>query len=106
MKNTLSGCALALILTATIALGGCATNCPAGGCPDDRKLAQAVEAAMSKHTELLAPNQISVQCIGGTVYLNGQVATDLQRSTAKSVALSVPGVHKVVDNIALSYQGR
>jgi hyperosmotically inducible periplasmic protein len=106
MKNTTFGCVLALILAAVLALGGCATNCPAGGCPDDQKLAQAVEAAMAQHTELQAPNQISVQCIRGTVYLNGQVATELQRSTAKSVAKSVPGVLKVVDNIALPYQGR
>ena len=106
MKNTTFGCALALVLAAVLALGGCATSCPAGGCPDDQKLAQAVEAAMAQHTELQAPNQISVQCIRGTVYLNGQVATELQRSTAKSVAKSVPGVQKVVDNIALPYQGR
>src|SRR5690348_10247870 len=100
MKNTFR-CALAVILAA-VALGGCASmSCAAGGCPEDEKLTQAVEAAMAQHTELQAPNNISVQTIGGTVYLNGQVATELQRSTAKSVAKSVPGVKKVVDNISL-----
>jgi osmotically-inducible protein OsmY len=104
MKNTTLACALALILTAALALGGCATSCPAGGCPDDQKLTQAVEAALAQHPEL--QNNISVQCRGSTVYLNGQVATELQRSTAKSAAQSVPGVTKVVDNMNLPYQGR
>jgi osmotically-inducible protein OsmY len=40
------------------------------------------------------------------VYLTGQVATDLQRQTAESVAREVPGVGEVVNSIAISFEGR
>ena len=111
MKNTLRHALAALTLVAAVALGGCAAieereRCGAGGCPGDDKITQQVEAALQKHTELQAPNRVSVQTLAGTVYLNGQVATELQRSTAVSAAKSVPGVKKVVDNIALPYMGR
>jgi hyperosmotically inducible periplasmic protein len=98
-------------LVAAVALAGCAAveereHCGAGGCPADDQITAQVEAAFQQHTELRPPNTVSVQTLGGVVYLNGQVATDLQRSTAVSVAKSVPGVKKVVDNISLPYQGR
>jgi osmotically-inducible protein OsmY len=112
MQNTTLRHALAaLLLAAAVALGGCAAiearkQCGAGGCPGDDKITQQVEAALQQHTELQAPNQVTVQTLAGTVYLNGQVATELQRSIAVSAAKSVPGVTKVVNNIALPYQGR
>jgi osmotically-inducible protein OsmY len=40
------------------------------------------------------------------VYLSGQVATDLQRSTADSIARATPGAASVVDIIGLEYNGR
>jgi osmotically-inducible protein OsmY len=111
MQNTTLRHALAALLLAAVTLGGCAAidereRCGAGGCPGDDKITQQVEAALQTHTELQAPNRVSVQTLAGTVYLNGQVATELQRSTAVSAAKSVPGVKKVVDNIALPYMGR
>jgi len=107
MKSTSLRLALALVgLAASLALGGCATHCPADGCPADKKLTAQVEAAFQQYTELMPPNSLVVQTLGGVVYLNGQVATDLQRQKAVSVAKSVPGVTKVVDNISLPYQGR
>jgi osmotically-inducible protein OsmY len=98
----------AFTLVAAVALGGCAAmeHCGAKGCPGDDQITQQVEAALQQHTELQAPNRVTVQTIAGTVYLNGQVATELQRSTAVSAAKSVPSVKKVVDNIALPYMGR
>jgi osmotically-inducible protein OsmY len=40
------------------------------------------------------------------VYLTGQVATDLQRDTAESVAHEATGVSRVINTIALTYAGR
>jgi len=53
-----------------------------------------------------APNLIYVQTLDGVVYLSGEVATDLQRETAASTALGVPGVRRVVDTIGLEFSGR
>jgi osmotically-inducible protein OsmY len=47
-----------------------------------------------------------VQTREGVVYLTGQVATDLQRQSAETVAGQVPGVARVVNSIALTYGGR
>jgi osmotically-inducible protein OsmY len=44
--------------------------------------------------------------VDGVVYLNGEVATELQRDTATALAREVPGARQVVDMIALEYQGR
>jgi osmotically-inducible protein OsmY len=49
---------------------------------------------------------VYVQTLNRVVYLSGQVATELQRLTAESVAQGAPGVRRVVDNIALTYEGR
>ncbi|HEX4387642.1 MAG TPA: BON domain-containing protein [Steroidobacteraceae bacterium] len=100
-----------IALLAAVVFAGCAAveereHCGAGGCPGDDKITEQVEAAFEQHTELRPPNIVHVQTLGGVVYLNGQVSTDLQRSTAVSVAKSVPGVKKVVDNLNLPYQGR
>lgn len=110
MNKTKFRCAL-IALLAAVALGGCAAieereKCGADGCPADAKITEQVEAAFQQHTALSPPNIIHVQTLGGVVYLNGQVSTELQRANAVSVAKSVPGVKKVVDNLNLPYQGR
>jgi osmotically-inducible protein OsmY len=100
---------LALALTLTCAaLAGCATDkcTPGVPCTGDGKISEDVRAALASHPELLAPNVVHVQTRSGTVYLTGQVATDLQRDTAAAAAKAVPGVKHVVDNIAIGYRGR
>ena len=99
------------MLAAIAVVPGCsasrvAAECGYEGCPPDQKVTAAVRASLAQHTELRPPNLIYVQTLDGVVYLTGQVATDLQRETAVDVARQVPGVHKVVDNIALNYPGR
>jgi osmotically-inducible protein OsmY len=47
-----------------------------------------------------------VQTLDRVVYLTGQMATDLQRDTAESVAREAPGPSRVVNTIALTYTGR
>jgi osmotically-inducible protein OsmY len=65
-----------------------------------------VKQQLQEHRELGPPNLVYVQTRKGVVYLTGQVATDLQRQAAESIAEQVPGVVNVVNSIALSYTGR
>ena len=65
-----------------------------------------MRAAIDQHPELRPPNLIYVRTADGVVYLNGEVATDLQRSTAVAAARAAAGGHAVVDMIALTYSGR
>jgi osmotically-inducible protein OsmY len=81
-------------------------KCGYDGCPGDQQISHQVRASLRQHTELLPPNLIYVHTVDGVVYLNGQVATELQRDAAVAVAREVPGAREVVDMIALEYQGR
>ena len=61
---------------------------------------------MPQYPALQAPNLIRVQTTDHVVYLYGEVNTELERSTAESVARAVPGVTRVVDSISFDYAGR
>lgn len=104
--------ALPLLLAAHgCALGGCAAvreyrECGYHGCPGDANITAQVQALLGQHPALSAPNRVYVQTLDRVVYLSGQVATGLQRLTAESLARGAPGVGRVVDNIALTYEGR
>jgi len=91
-----------------VLLSGCATyeKCGFQGCPADRKIDVAVRNVIRKYPALQAPNSVRVQTLDHVVYLYGQVNTELERSTAQQVALSVGGVDRVVNSISLSYEGR
>jgi osmotically-inducible protein OsmY len=93
--------AFALILTS--ALSGCATygKCGINGCPGDAKITASVQAQLSQHPDLGAPNSIHVETLNRVVYLNGQVSTGMDSRTAESVALQVPGVSRVVNSVAV-----
>jgi len=99
-----------LALVAAASLGGCTVvdtlrKCGAG-CPGDAAITAAVQARLYQHTELLAPNRLYVSTLDGTVYLSGEVATDTQRLDAVDIARATPGVPRVVDTIAIEYNGR
>lgn len=101
--------AFVVILAGT--LPGCAAysayrQCGTRGCPGDANITAAVRALLIQHPALAPPNQIYVQTLDRVVYLTGQVATDLQRETAESVAHKASGVSRVVNTIALTYTGR
>jgi osmotically-inducible protein OsmY len=92
-------------------VAGCAEysayrECGAHGCADDAKITAEVRALLSQHPALGPPNQVYVQTMNQVVYLSGQVATDLQRETAESIATAAAGGHRIVDIIALEYSGR
>jgi osmotically-inducible protein OsmY len=98
--------ALAVILAA--ALPGCAvySKCGFHGCPGDAKITADVRTLIATYPALEAPNSVRVQTMDRVVYLNGQVDTELERSTAESAARSVAGVTRVVNSISLSNPGR
>jgi hypothetical protein len=100
---------LALLIATSGGLGSCATletlhKC-GSGCPGDAEMSAAVRARLYQHTELLAPNRVYVSTLDGIVYLSGQVATDTQRLDAEDIARATPGVTRVVNTIALEFQG-
>ena len=97
---------VALILSA--ALSGCAVyrKCGVVGCPGDAQITAAVRAQFRLHPALEPPNLLHVQTLDHVVYLTGQVDTEVERSLAQSLALSVAGVNRVVNSINFSYEGR
>jgi osmotically-inducible protein OsmY len=99
---------LIVVLAATLC--GCAAyrayeKCGYAGCPGDAQVTAEVRAELSQHPALGPPNQIYVHTLNRVVYLSGQVATDLQRATADSIARATPGAANVVDGIDLEYSG-
>ena len=97
-----------LLCSGTLALQGCLSSpqCTSEECKNDAKITADVKAKLKENRELGGPNTVYVQTRGGVVYLTGQVATDLQRSTAETAAQQVPGVVRVVNSIALTFGGR
>jgi osmotically-inducible protein OsmY len=86
------------------ALAGCAVNpkCGPDGCQGDAKITANVQALFDMYPVLEPPNLLTVQTADRIVYLNGLVATDLQRDFAETVALRAPGVAMVVNGIAVT----
>jgi len=82
-------------------LSGCATSekCGFKGCPGDAQITAEVKALFEKHPEL-GTSIIDVQTLDHVVYLYGLADSPLESEVAKSVALEVPGVTRVVSSIA------
>jgi osmotically-inducible protein OsmY len=100
-----------LLMCSVLVLAGCSAyrdlrDCGWRGCPGDQQITTEVQQLINQHTELLPPNHVYVQTLKHVVYLTGSVATDLQRQIAQSIAANVKGVHRVVNTIALPYEGR
>jgi osmotically-inducible protein OsmY len=109
MRNGNPGVLASILLcAATLALQGCLSSpqCTSEECKSDAKITADIQARLKEHRELGGPNSVYVQTRGGTVYLTGQVATDLQRQTAEQVARQVPGVGDIVNSIAITFEGR
>ncbi len=100
---------LVLVVLLAGAVPGCSAystyrRCGLDGCPEDQRITAAIKALLAGHPELSAPNTVYVQTFDGVVYLSGQVATGLQRSTAEELAHQPEGVRRVVDMISLTYR--
>jgi osmotically-inducible protein OsmY len=94
--------AFAAALTVAAVLPGCAIFPRSSNPTVDRAITADVETRFGQHAVLEAPNQLNVQTINRVVYLNGLVATGLQRWDAESVASQVQGVDKVVNSIGVA----
>jgi osmotically-inducible protein OsmY len=98
-----SSCGI-LVLGVALALGGCAsTQSGTGDRAGDDKITAAVQAQIKQHPALAAPNHVYVSTRNGTVYLSGQVSTDVQRQEAEAAARQAAGVTTVVNTISLMY---
>jgi osmotically-inducible protein OsmY len=101
-RISLSILTCAVILTGV--LPGCATNpkCGSNGCQGDAKITAEVQALFDTYPVLEPPNVLTVQTADRVVFLNGLVATDLERDIAETVALRASGVAMVVNGIAVT----
>jgi osmotically-inducible protein OsmY len=95
--------AFALAFAAAAVLAGCATDRESllDGYPGDSDLSKTVQQNINQHAEFGAPDSIRAMTLDHVVYLNGLVDTGLEKRSAESVAKQVPGVTKVVNNIAV-----
>ena len=80
-------------------ISGCATR---GDAKDNAEVTRNVDAVLTQHAELGPPNRIYVQTLDHVVYLTGIVSAGEMRSTAGEVALTAPGVARVVNTIEVS----
>ena len=102
-RRTLHG-ALSPGVALAIALGACAsTHSGTADRAGDDQITAAVQAQIKQHPALAAPNHVYVKTRNGTVYLSGQVSTDLQRQEAEAAARQASGVTTVVNTISLMY---
>jgi osmotically-inducible protein OsmY len=94
-----------LVVAFTGVATGCATfeKCGLDGCPGDAKITANVESRFQSHSELGPPNTIDVHTLNRVVYLSGFVSAGEQSSIAESVALTSPGVARVVNSIAVEH---
>jgi osmotically-inducible protein OsmY len=96
----------AVILAGSLSACAVYKKCGFAGCPGDADITANVKALFNQYPVLEPPNLIYVQTLDHVVYLTGQVNTDPERALAKSLALQVGGVTRVVNSINLGYQGR
>ncbi|MBT8330975.1 MAG: BON domain-containing protein [Deltaproteobacteria bacterium] len=92
-----------------VAISGCANTQESGKNPvetmlDDSTITTRVNHAMMKDKTVKA-RQIDVDTIGSHVTLTGAVATRNEAKRASQIALSVPGVKSVSNNIQIGKRG-
>jgi osmotically-inducible protein OsmY len=95
----------ASVFILTYAAAGCASyeRCGSAGCPGDLQVTANVQGALQQQPDLGPPDSIRVQTLEQVVYLNGMVASGLQRQEAESVALATPGVKRVENSIFVTH---
>jgi osmotically-inducible protein OsmY len=96
------------IIAALVLLPGCVGigHCGFAECPVDAQVSAAVRARLNQYPALGPPNLIHVHTIEHVVYLNGEVGTGFQRDAAQAVISDVPGVTRIVNSIAVTFEGR
>jgi osmotically-inducible protein OsmY len=109
MKRPIAISVFALLSVLALTAPGCTAydaykKCGREGCEGDAQITQEIQQRFKQHPEFGV--QLHVKTTDRIVYLTGQVATDLQRADAESIARGVPQVREVINNIALSTSGR
>lgn len=95
----------AAALAANVLLAGCAVFEPCTAqCLADAKLRQDVQQQINLRPSLRFFN-IDVQTHDQAVYLEGLVDTEVDRSEAQEIAMSVAGVKKVYNGLELNGNG-
>jgi osmotically-inducible protein OsmY len=98
MKNLRPLYALASAFALAGAVSGCATE-SSGEKMTDEKITAAVQTRLDGLADLGPPHSITVQTRNHIVYLNGQVDTGVEKRMAASVAMKIPGVTSVENDI-------
>jgi osmotically-inducible protein OsmY len=98
-------------LAGAMPLCGCATygdssRCRDAGCAEEARVTTEVEQRIRAERDLAAPDQVYAQTVGATVYLTGQVTTDVQRYEAERIAQQVSGQRHLVDMLVVTADGR
>jgi osmotically-inducible protein OsmY len=103
--KTLSPPLLAFSLIVTGILSACATGgkCATDGCAGDARTTANVKALIDQHPDLGPPNQIYVQTLHHVVYLSGEVSQGKMGRSAAAIAMQVPGVARVENNIGVTH---
>jgi osmotically-inducible protein OsmY len=106
VRPRLCAAVAAVILAGNLCACAVYRKCGFSGCPDDARISADVRALFKQYPELAPPNLVYVQTLDRVVYLTGQVNTDPECALARSVAIQVAGVTRVVNSINTGYQGR
>ena len=97
-----------LAAAATLGLGACADNRPAGNAAyasaDDEAIATHVKARLAEDSHAIARN-IRVAAMNGEVELSGFAATQEDKDNAEHIALGVSGVQSVHNDIVVEPAG-
>ena len=100
IRNTLSAAAAAILLVTT---AGCAVTRDqqsVGSYVDDSAITTSVKAKFVENTVVDA-GSISVETMKGTVMLSGFAKNMAEKSTAETIAMKVPGVVGVKNQIVV-----
>ncbi len=100
IRTTLSAAAAAILLVTT---AGCAVTRnqeSVGAYIDDSAITSSVKARMVENTTVDAA-AISVETMKGTVMLSGFAKNTAEKSTAETIAMKVPGVVGVKNQIVV-----
>jgi len=94
------GVAALAVATALVTAAGCAQTRSQGSHVDDESITSTVKARLVEDKSVDA-DAIQVETAHGNVVLSGLARTPLEKSTAEVIAMKVPGVKTVQNNVAL-----
>jgi len=94
------GVSALVVAAALFAAAGCAETRSRGSHVDDESITTTVKARLVEDKSVDA-DAIQVETANGKVVLSGLARTPLEKSTAENIAMKVPGVKTVQNNVAL-----